>query len=338
MKVTPAKIEGFLKKPSASLILLHGPDAGQIQEYAERLTRLPDAEVTRLHADVAIKAPGRLHEAASSRGLFATGTPVIRLRGAGDKATRLLKEVLAAPPEARIIVEAGELTAKSSLRKLFEKEAGAAAIACYPFDAQERVKFVDANLRDAGKRAAAGVTDLIAARLPDDRAAARRELEKLVLCAGDDSEIAQELVDSVIADGGDSGLGDAILAAGEGDQRGCERAVQRLLTDGESPVGLIRIALRHFHQLHDTRVAIDTGVSAADAIGKLRPPVFWKDRARLQAQATRWPLPAIERALDRLHATERQAKMTGYPDGTLVAHLFWTIAMQARQLQKGRRR
>src|SRR4051812_37128436 len=138
MKYTAAQLATYLKRPDAGLraFLVYGPDDGLVRERAEALgrsvaERLDDPfRVTTLAAAQLAGDPARLADEAAAMSLMG-GRRVVQLRGAGDGLAGALGAVLNAPGDALIVVEAGELAARSSLRRLFEAAGNAAAIACY---------------------------------------------------------------------------------------------------------------------------------------------------------------------------------------------------------------
>jgi DNA polymerase-3 subunit delta len=71
---------------------------------------------------------------------------------------------------------------------------------------------------------------------------------------------------------------------------------------------------------------MDKGASAAEAVKKLQPPVFWKYADSMVAQLRRWPAGRIENALNRLFEAEAAVKRTGTPDTALCAQVLLGMA------------
>ena len=80
------------------------------------------------------------------------------------------------------------------------------------------------------------------------------------------------------------------------------------------------------HQLRDARALIDDGMSASDAIGKLRPPVFWKERDAMAAQARLWSARKIAAAYDVLWSAEMRSKTAGAPQELIAADAYRNVA------------
>ncbi|GBQ53968.1 hypothetical protein AA0498_2034 [Acidomonas methanolica] len=61
-------------------------------------------------------------------------------------------------------------------------------------------------------------------------------------------------------------------------------------------------------------LAVESGVSRAEAVKALRPPVFFKRAERFDVALDRWNGPALRRALAETQALELACKQTGSPD------------------------
>ena len=118
MKIDAARIDGFLKNPgNTSIILIYGPDSGLVSERALTLVKsvLGGADDPFRYAEIHDSA--RLLEEATAASLTG-GRRVIRLRDAGENAAKPAETLLKNPPDALLILEAGDLTPKSKLRAL----------------------------------------------------------------------------------------------------------------------------------------------------------------------------------------------------------------------------
>src|SRR5471030_1672781 len=117
--------------------LVYGPDAGLVHERAEKLLKsvvsdLTDAfNVADLSEAVLDADPARLMDEAAAISMMG-GRRVVRVRGAGNGLAGLFEDFLEDQPgDALLVVEAGDLSKGAALRKLFEDNETAAAVACY---------------------------------------------------------------------------------------------------------------------------------------------------------------------------------------------------------------
>ncbi|MDH3594453.1 MAG: DNA polymerase III subunit delta, partial [Rhodospirillales bacterium] len=297
MKVSASQAERFVRTPDPKIrgILVYGPDAGLVRERAEALARsvvedprdpfrVADLTARQLEAD-----PARLADEAAALALTG-GRRVVRVGEAGDAVSGLMKSFLANPAgDALVVVQAGELPARSSLRKVFESAELGAAVACYRDDQRSLSAVITAMLADQGLTTTPEAMAYLSANLGGDRQLTRREMEKLILYKGGSGGAVD--LDEAVACVGDSAaltLDDLALAVAGGDLAGLERTLLRSLEAGSSPVAVLRAVARHFQRLHIAAGSIATGLSPGDAVRRLRPPVFWKMADRFTAQCTAW--------------------------------------------------
>lgn len=345
MKLEPRRIESFLAAPDPVLraCLVYGPDRGLVGERAARLARatVPDPKdafrVAALTADTLLVTPTRLHDEAAQLSLMG-GRRLVHVTDAGDAAGLLFARYLADPPagDGFVIVEGGDLKPRSSLRRAFEGAKNAAAIACYLDGPREIEALVREVARAHRITLAPDAVPYLVASLGGDRALSRRELEKLALYAGDGGTVSRDEAAALVGDSADLSLDDAILAAAEGDPAACERALTRALAEGESPIRILRAALRHFTQLHRTAARLDDGANVDEAIAAMRPSLFFKIKDSFKRQLRLWPARRGAAVLAALVEAERQAKSSGMKDETICRAALLRIARGAMQAESQR--
>ncbi|MGH8204746.1 MAG: DNA polymerase III subunit delta [Steroidobacteraceae bacterium] len=323
-------------------MLLYGPDAGIVRERTEALIRRVAGDpgdafrVVEITADLVGDDPARLADEAAAMPLFG-GRRVVRLRGGRDELTEFLEPLLADPgPAALIVIEAGELRSRSSLRLLCESHGNAAAVACYRDEEQDVARLVESGLAQQGIAIEAEALEYVAGHLGSDRALTRAEIEKLVLYAGPAARGRISLADAraAIGDSAWIDLDDLVFAVAEGGMAALDRALERSLLEGVAAVRILRAAAQHFLKLHRLSGLMAAGQSAERAVASLRPPVFSRDRPRLQRQAERWSGDDLGRALARLLEAEEACKRTGAPDELLCSRALVEIAGRARRTQR----
>ena len=337
MKLERGRIEPFLKAPGREFraALVYGPDQGLVRERASALIRavVPDPgdafSTVELDAAALADDPARLHDETAQMSLMG-GRRLVRVRDAGDASGAAFAKFLGMPPagDGFVVVEGGDLKPRSPLRRAFEGAKNAAAIPCYldgPREIAELARQVCAAHKITLEPEAA---QYLAQSLGGDRALSRQELEKLALYAGPGGRISFDDAASLVGDSAELSLDDAILAAADGDPAGCERALARALAEGEAPVRILRAAVRHFERLHRTNARVASGMSAEEAVGALRPPVFFKTKPAFLRQLRVWPPARAAAVIAALIEAERQTK-SGLPGETLCRAALLRIARGA---------
>ena len=338
MVIKGAAVASFTKRPDpkARAVLLFGPDAGLVRERAEQIARTIVADLADPFrvADISPEAikedPAKLADEAAAISMLG-GRRVVRVRGAGNDIAAAVENMLEDPKgDGLVVIEAGELDGKSKLRKLCEGAENAAAIACYHEEGAELGRTISDTLAQNGVKASGDVLEWLAERLGGDRAITRSELDKLALYAGKGAAITLDDCRAVIGDSADIDLDDVIRATALGNLADLERAYGRVSSEGDSPIGILRMTARHFLRLQSVQADIARGLSADAAMNKLWPKVFYKEVGPFKTQLVRWPQPRIVKALERLLDAEIQCKSSGgMPSELITQRCLMSLANMA---------
>lgn len=335
MKLSFRDIEPFVKNPNPSVrvIVVYGPDQGLMRERAKIMGKTVVSDlndpfnVVRLSADSIKEDPARLSDEANAMSMMG-GNRLISIFDAGDGLTTAIKSYLESPnDEATIILEAGELSPRSSLRKLCEKEPNAAAIPCYVEDERDLSRFIRASMQDANLRIDNDALTWLAANISGDRAKVRGELDKIITYKGQEqSPVSLTDVQACCGAAGVQGVDDLVYATAGNQMDKALKTYNQLLGDGVNFIVIVRALQTHFRKLHFTRSKIERGDPVDVAVKGLRPPLFFKQAPLFKAQAQRWRLARIEMVQERLMDLEAQCKTTGMIPETLCAQAILSIS------------
>ncbi len=350
MKISGARIDSFIRQPSAdtAAILLFGPDRGLVRERARDLAKTavddlsdPFRVVEVTGPDLKSDPPRLIDEAAQLS--MSGGRRVIMVDGATDGLSSIFGDLLdIETSDALVIVEAGALGPKSSLRKLFEKSPRAAAIGCYEDDGQALRSVIFETLGRYGLNADADATDFLIENLGGDRMVTRGELEKLALYAGGiqtESRAAEgngsktvSLADAMACIGDSAGMSLDLVAfaAANGDSSGLDRSLDRAFSEGASPIGILRAVVRHLERLHLALGMVENGDTFEQALSKLRPPVIYKFKSEFLNQMRRWQIERLAMALELAMEAEIDCKTTGFPAAAGCHRALMRIAQAGR--------
>lgn len=341
MKISAGRVAGFVANPDPGIgaILVYGPNAGLVHEYCDSLAGkiIEDPKdpfgAAELTGAAIAETPTRLADEYLALS-FGGGPRLVTVRDATDGITKSLESALDAGAQATtnavILIEAGALTGRSSLRKFCEKRDDCAALPCYADDEESRARLARGLLSDAGIGIDPGALRTLTGFLGDDRLSNRREIEKLILFVGPDQTAQEADVLAAVGDIGATTMDDTVFAAAGGDIGQLDRAIERFWAEGGEPIGLIRATQRHFQRLHRVAGQIETGTRYEEAAKKLRPPVFWKQSGPFQHQARSWSRRQLELALARLGEAELVLKTTGVPAHAACGRTLYAIASMRR--------
>ena len=119
-------------------------------------------------------------------------------------------------------------------------------------------------------------------------------------------------------------------AAGTGDLRKLDLALERLWTSDMSPIAVVRPALGHFQKLLQVSTEIARGDNPDFAIKKLRPPIHFSRVNTFKSQAQRWSESKLLDALDLLFEAEALCKTTAVPAEAVLGRALFNVAAMAR--------
>lgn len=340
MKLSGRDAKRYFARPDPEKrgLLIHGGDAmrvalrrqeviaaliGPAGEEEMRLTRIAAAELR--------KDPAWLIDALKAQGFF-PGPRVVFVEDAGDGLSAALSAALDdwRPGDAVLVVTAGQLAARSSLRKLFEAHPDTCAAAIY--DDPPGREEIAAALKAAGlgaldREAEAALQGLALALDPGDF---RQTVEKLGLYKlGDPAPVSAADIAAVAPLSVEAALDDVVATVAEGRAGEIGPLMRRLAAQGVQPVSLCIGATRHFRQLH--AAAADPS-GPGPGIARVRPPVFGPRRERMVRQAQGWGLARLEAALHLLTDTDLTLRSSAPgPALATVERAFIRLAMMGRR-------
>lgn len=320
-------------------VLVFGRDEGLIRERAETLAgQIVDDpadpfRVARVTQTTIKDAPSLIGDEMAAISMLG-GRRLVRLDDAADWATEAVRQALAGDTgDALLLALAGDLPPRSKLRTLFEKAKDLLAIPCYPDEGRDLADLVRETLTAEGLGIAPDAQTALIASLGSDRQLSRRELEKLALYKQGDDSRTVSLDDVRACIGNSSAMALTLIAeavtGGEADR--LDALMERAFAAGENPVAIIRTVAQRLQRMHRLRGHMAQGLSADQAAGKLRPPLFYKEKDAFLRHARNWPEARIAQALTRLLDTEAACKSTGMPAATLCARSCLSLAASARR-------
>jgi len=345
MKVSAGKAASFIASPPKGVraILLYGPDSGLVRERAGALTKtiVDDPKDPFRIAEIAANElrddPARLSDEAAAIS-FTGGKRVVRVRDATDTISGPLTDFCDNPSgDALVIVEAGNLTPRSKLRKAFETTECAAAIPCYADEGKALRDVISETLGDSNTRVSPDAMAFLLENLGSDRMVSRSELEKLRLYMGEGNEVTLDDAIACIGDSASMALDDIAFASASGNIDRLTHLMDRAHREGLAAISILRAVARHYQRLHLASGSVDEGKSIDMAIKSLRPPVFFKQADSFRAQVRLWPTKRLGDALMSLSEAEVQCKTTGMPVDSLCDQTLLRLGATARALSKNRR-
>ena len=310
MKLAGAEARRYLAKPdpAKAALVIFGEDAMRVAlKRAEavlalggphadgemRLTRIPAADLRKDGAALldAIKASS-----------FFPGVRVVVVEDATDGLTATLQTSFDAwrPGDANIVVTAGNLTGKSTLKTMAEKHFAVMCIGLY--DDPPTREEIEAELKRAGLSQVPGdaMAELLTLSRALDPGDFRQTLEKIALYKFQDPLPLTPAEIAALAPATMETEAEELLDAVAELQMGSIGPIlRRLEGQGVLPVTLCIAGLRHFTTLH-----LMSTDPEGPASGFAKARGFFKRRDRMMKQAGSWTTRQIEKALSLLVETD----------------------------------
>lgn len=338
MKVAARDINSFLSSPPKTIYgcLFYGADEGKTHEYAEKIKKnlqgdsFDEMNFIEFSASEIKENPSIFLSEAAMIPMFG-GQKIIKIRDGKDALTKSLSQYLENPhSEVFILIEAQNLEAKSSLRKLFEKENNLAAIPCYLDEQRDISQLIHEIIKYYQLKIDPDAYQLLTQRLGRDRAISRMEIEKLCLYKGEGS-INFKDVSLLMGDNGLSNIQFVIDAALLGELRNLEQNMNRLWAENIEPIALLRMTLFYLLKLQQVLYWSQNGISIEEAMKKLTPKLFFKQESIFKRQAKLWDIKALTSMINRL--SEWEQDLMTYPNlaQTFIYRNFMMIAVSARK-------
>ena len=324
--------------PASAGALLYGGEAMRVAAARQELVAAlvgPDAAAEmreiRLAAAEIRKDPAALSDALKARGFFA-GPRAVVVEDATDTLAPVAAAALAdwRQDDARLVVTAGALPARSALRKLFETHPSAMALAFYddpPGRDEIEAVLARAGLGEPPSAAMAAIEGLAQTLDPGEF---RQTVERIALYKlGDPAPLEPAEVAALAPATVDAAADDVVAVVADGKIAEIGPLVRRLAAGGVGPVTLCLAALRHFRALH--AAAADPGGPGA-GIARLRPPVFGPRRDQLLRQAQSWGMHRLETAIELLLDTDLALRSSAKaPAMAVVERALVRLAMLGRR-------
>lgn len=343
MKISGSRVNNFLAAPPETIngVLFFGPDRGLVHERVHTLAQyyggdLKDAfSTTVLTADELQKDPVRLHDEMAALSLLGDQR-LVRVRLDHERPAAGLAQTVGhydTYPDmcvVKLIVEAGNLLPRSSVRKAFEGARHFAALGCYPASATDIAEFVrttlSANKISIDQDALAFWQPL----LEGDQALLRNEVEKMLLYKGygtqAESRVSLQDVRALASAGQLLSIDDVVFHAMSGNCEACDQAYQLLIARKISPAAILRRLQYHLMRLLEIQAHVSAGRKVNMAMAQLRPPIFKLHEMQVSQQVKIWPNKNLSQVLSRTIEIEQSMKQAGAAMEAVLGQFLYNLS------------
>jgi DNA polymerase-3 subunit delta len=302
MKVQANQVNRFLKNIPQEIIfiLVYGVDFGLVNQRVKELSTTflgqDNLDNAKYFYEADLKSDSQLlNNQLNNLSLFGSDKNLIILREIKEFGTKLLADYLTQNMENTLImVEAGELSPSSSLRKLAENNDNALAIPCYQDSIQSLKELIAKKINQHNFKIDSQAMDFLVNNLGNNRLVSEAEIDKLILYKYQQKNITLNDALNGVVDQSTFGFDTFSHALFSGNIKQAYEDLLKLLED-ENPITIIRILLNYLQKLHMAKIELELGNSMEDVIKNIKPAIFFSYVDSFKMQLRSWNLDNLKK-------------------------------------------
>ena len=327
--------------PAFGAVLVFGSDEGQVRESSQKIAKqiiddLNDPfNMVKPTAQAIAEDPSILCDELNAMSMMG-GRRVVWLDIRGERMNATLNEAITNAVNTQqgdnlLIITADNLKADSAIRKFFEKSKTAGAIPRYSDGGRDIGALITEVMNAHNLGIDNDARGFLCTALGNDRIVSRGEIEKLALYKGvGNGSVSLADAKAVVGDNAAFSLDQIANSVLGGGVNTIDELLDRAEVNGEAGIAIL-FAIRHrLLRLHYIKGLIEEGYNNDEALKKLKPPLFWKDKDSFLNQLRLWTRSGLSDLLEQLTEVEFQCKSTGYPVETITKRFCLSTAVKAR--------
>ena len=263
-----------------------------------------EAELLNFNQDELIKNNNLILNEVNNISLFEK-EKIIFIDQVDDKILELIKDIREKFNDQKIYLFSDVLDKKSKIRNYFEKSDKCGAVVCYA-DNEIGIRKIILNKLKNFSGVSPQVINLITENSNLDRVKLNNELEKIVVFFQDkkiEHEKLEELLDIKINDNFNNLKDEALM----GNKLKTNKLLSDTIIDTDKNIFYLSLINQRLNKLIDV-IDLSRATNLEDAINKIKPPVFWKDKPNFIAQSKKWNAYKIRTILNKTYELEIEIK------------------------------
>lgn len=337
MKITLLNINNFIKNIPITVhfIILYGPDSGLICSLCNEIKKYflnndyNTNSIIELEANNIKKDPYILENSLYSQDMFSESMKkVITISNSSSNITDVISNTLKKElTNTLIILLAEDLPANNSLRKLAEKEACMAIVACYHDNANTLKSYIKNTLENNNYSISLDALNWLCNNLGNDRLITYQELNKLMLYKGENKSISITEVINVINSSNDLSLNEIVFDITLGNQIEAYKKINQFLLNFPAIV-VIRALNNSLKRLLIANLLQNKKLDAHTIASKLSPPILFLYINKFKLQLSLWNINKINKYLKKLTELELKIKINPNLDKILLHKLTLDVFLE----------
>jgi len=298
-------VEQNIGNLNENLILFYGENLGLKNDLKKEIIKKNlDAEKINFLQDDIIKNEDFFFDELMNKSLFEQ-KKIYFIEQANDKILRLIEEIGDKLDNQKIFIFSEILDKRSKLRNFFENSKKCGVVPCYA-DNEISIKKIILNKLNGFQGLSTQNVNLIINNSNLDRHKLHNELNKIITYFTD-KKIVDEKLELIL----DSKINENFNLLKDEALNGNKIKTNELLSDtimeSEKNILYLNLINQRLNKLiHVSKISKSENLE--EAINKIRPPIFWKDKNTFLFQAKKWNSNKIQNILNRTYELEIKIK------------------------------
>ena len=286
--------------------LFYGENIGLLNSFKSKIKLHNDdkSEIINFSQDEIISNKNAFHNEVTNQSLFSKNKIFI-IEQATDKILDYLDNILISDDSNKFFIFANILDKKSKLRNYFEKEKNCGAVACYE-DNDITLKKITLNKLKKFQPISQRIINTIVENCSGSRVKLNNELEKIIIFFDNQKIDEYELVKllNIVENENFNSLKNAALS---GDKKLTNKLLSETTIEEDKTILYLSIINQRANQINQVRMSNEK-TNYENALTKINPPIFWKEKPNVIAQLKKWKEGNINLLLKNLYELEIKIK------------------------------
>ena len=320
-------VEEKISSIKGNIFLFYGENLGLKNDLRKKIRNLhKKALIKNLDQEEILADENKFFNELLNKSLF-EDTKIFFINQANDKILKLIKEIEGKENNQKIFIFCELLDKRSKLRNYFEKSNTLGIIPCYGDNEISLKKIILDKLKGFTGLSSQNL-NMILENCGLDRSKLNNELVKIATFFENkiiDTDKLETLLNLKVNDSFDLLKDQALI----GDKTKTNKLISDTILENEKNIFyLSAINYRLMRLLEITKITINGNIE--DAINKMKPPIFWKDKTTFGLQARKWNKFKLKKMLDQTYKIELMIKSNSQiTQGLLIKKLLIDICCLA---------
>ena len=308
-------LEKNINSINENLFLFYGENLGLKNDLRNKIKNLnKKALIKNLDQEEILADENKFFSDLFNKSLFEE-TKIFFINHANDKILELIKEIEKKKVTTNIFLFSELLDKRSKLRSYFEKSSTLGIVACYADNEISLKKIILDKLKGYTGLSSQNI-NIIIENCGLDRSKLNNELTKIDTFFKNkiiDTDKLESLLNLEVNDNFDL-LKDQALV---GDKTKTNKLISDTILENEKNIFYLNIINQRLVKLLEVNKNTKDG-NIEGAINKIKPPIFWKDKALFSLQARKWNKVKLRKMLHQTYKIELKIKSNSQVSQSLL--------------------